>query len=105
MKKMILAAAALAIAGVTTVKANNVTQKQQPIAITSIQDTSKKTPVKLEELPAPVKTTLQTDPVKQWTPTAASLVKTGTAEYYEISVKKGTDERFIRLDKDGKIVQ
>ncbi|MES2279348.1 MAG: hypothetical protein V4592_25165 [Bacteroidota bacterium] len=105
MKKMILAAAALAIVGITKVKASSVIPNSQPIVATAQQDTVQKTPVKLEDLPAPVKATLQGDVLKVWTPTAATLVKSGTTEYYQINIKKEADEKFVKIDKDGKIVQ
>jgi hypothetical protein len=105
MKKMILAVAALGIAGFTMVKAGPSTQNERSITTIAVADTAQKTPVKLDELPPAVKTTLTTDPVKQWTPTEAFFVKSGTTEYYEITVKKDTQTQMIKLDKDGKIVQ
>lgn len=104
MKKVILAAAALAIVGVTKVKANNNNGNHQPVTVIAHQDSVQKTPVKLEDLPAPVKTTLQGDVLKVWTPTSAVLVKSGTVEYYQVNIKKDTDEKFVKIDKDGKIV-
>lgn len=102
MKKIILSAAVLAIAGLTTVKANNVIKN--PVAMTMQQDTAK-TAVKLEELPDAVKTTLKDDAFKEWVPSAASKVKTDNAEYYEITVKKGEETKFVKIGADGKIIQ
>ena len=101
MKKIILSAAFVAfIGGVSTVKASSIST---PVNIT--QTDSTKTPVKLEELPAPVTTTLKSDAVKEWTPTEAFLIKNETTEYYLINVQKGTEVRFIKLDKEGKPVK
>ena len=111
MKKVILAAVASAIIGITSVKAQTLpTPAATPApgittAPAAQQDSLQKSTVKVEELPASVKTTLQSDALKPWTPTTASLIKSKTAEWYQVNVKKGTDEKFIRIDKDGKIVQ
>ena len=103
MKKLILGAiAVLAFAGTTEVKANSLTQ---PVTST-VQDSVTKTPVKLEELPDAVKATLQSDQVKEWTPSAAFLVKTAKGEeYYQIDVAKGEEKAFLRIGKDGKVIQ
>ncbi|MDR3696213.1 hypothetical protein [Mucilaginibacter sp.] len=105
MKKMILAVAALGIAGFTMVKAGPSTQNTRSITTIAVTDTAQKTPIKLDELPPAVKTTLTTDPVKQWTPTTAFVVKSGSTVYFEITVKKDTQTQVIKLDKDGKMVQ
>jgi len=105
MKKVILAVAALGIVGFTMVKASPSTKNTRLTTTIAVADTAQKTPVKLEDLPPAVKTTLTTDPVKQWTPTTAFLVKSGNTEYYEINVKKDNQNQVIRIDKDGKVVQ
>ena len=106
MRKLILSAASiafLAFAG-TTVKASTLSQSLN-ITHTS-QDSLTKTAVKLEEIPDSVKATLKSDKVKDWIPSAAFLVKTKEgAEYYQIDLTKGEEKAFLRIDKDGKIVQ
>ena len=103
MKKIILSAAFLAIAGLTTVKANEV---KQPVQMVAYQDSTTKTPVELKDLPEAVQKTLQSDPVKAWTPTAAFLVTNADkTSYYLINVKKEAETGSIKIDKDGKIVQ
>jgi len=102
MKKIILSAAVLAIAGLTTVKANTISK--HPVAITIQADSVQKTPVKLEALPDPVKTTLKGDAFKDWIPAAAFDVKAGSAEYYEVDVTKGTETRAIKIGADGKLI-
>ena len=103
MKKIILSAAFLAFAGIATVSANEV---NQPAAIVAQQDSTTKTPVKLEELPDAVKATLQSDKYKEWVPTAAFLV-TGQdkSEHYQIDVKKGEETASLRVGKDGVVVE
>jgi hypothetical protein len=105
MKKIILSVAVLAVAGFTAVKANTVNSKAHTVTIVVQKDSTLKTPVNLADLPAPVKTTLQGDVLKAWTPTDAFLVKSGSAEYYQIDIKKEADTKFIRIDKDGKLIQ
>lgn len=101
MKKLILSAAFVAIAGLTTVNASEV--KINPIV--SVQDSVVKTPIKLEELPEAVLNTLKSDPYKSWTPTAAFSVKDGSKNYFQIDVKKEEETSSIKLDKDGKPVE
>ncbi|ALL06598.1 hypothetical protein AQ505_14495 [Pedobacter sp. PACM 27299] len=103
MKKIILSAAFLAFAGMTAVNASEV---KSPVAITVKQDSTTKTPVELKDLPEAVKTTLQSEPVKAWTPTAASLVTNADkTQYYEIEVKKDAETAAIKIGVDGKIIQ
>ena len=103
MKKIILSAAFLAFAGMTAVNASEV---KSPVAITVKQDSTTKTPVELKDLPEAVKTTLQSEPVKAWTPTSASLVTNADkTQYYEIEVKKDAETAAIKIGVDGKIIQ
>ena len=103
MKKFILSAA-LAVAGFTAVQASEV-KDFKPTAIVAVQDSTIKTPVKLEELPEPVTTALKSDAYKGWTATEAWSVKEGTKEYYLINVKKEAETGSVKIDKDGKPVQ
>lgn len=105
MKKFILSAAVIAVAGLATVKANNLSTNVHTVAIVSPADSVQKAPIKLEDLPDPVKTVLQSDLFKTWVPTTAYAVTAGTAQYYEVDVKKGTDTKALKFDKDGKIIQ
>jgi len=103
MKNFILTAAIVAIAGFSTVKAS---ESKAPVAIVVQQDSTQKVPVKLEELPTPVTTTLKADAYKEWTPTTAFLVTNpDKTQYYQIDVKKGTEVAFIKITKDGVVVQ
>ncbi|MBO9672478.1 MAG: hypothetical protein J7577_03470 [Sphingobacteriaceae bacterium] len=103
MKKIFLAAT-LAFAGFSAVQASEV-KDFKTTAIVAVQDSAVKTPVKLEELPAPVTTALKSDAYKGWTATEAWSVKEGTKEYYLINVKKEAETGSVKIDKDGKPVQ
>jgi len=107
MKNFILTATVLAFAGISTVKASEkVTENKSPIIISLQQDSTQKVPVKLEELPAPVTTTLKADAYKEWIPTTAFLVTNADkTQFYQIDVKKGTEVAFIKITKDGVVVQ
>ncbi|TKC06367.1 hypothetical protein [Pedobacter frigoris] len=103
MKKIILSAAFLAVAGLTTVKANDI---KNPIIVAVQQDSTTKAPVELKDLPEAVTKTLQSDPVKAWTPTAAFLVTNADkTSYYLINVKKEQETGSLKIDKDGKIIE
>jgi hypothetical protein len=104
MKKLILSAAFLAFAGFSAVQASEI-KDLKSAAIIAVQDSAVKTPVKLEELPAPVTTALKSDAYKGWTATEAWSVKEGTKEYYLINVKKEAETGSVKIDKDGKPVQ
>lgn len=103
MKKIILSAAILAVAGLTSVKASEI---KNPVVIAVQQDSTTKTPVELKDLPEAVTKTLQSDPVKAWTPTAAFLVTNADkTTYYQVDVKKEQETGSLKIDKDGKIIQ
>ncbi|WP_276088609.1 hypothetical protein [Pedobacter sp. JY14-1] len=103
MKKIILSAAILAVAGITSVKASDI---KTPVVITAQQDSTTKTPVELKDLPEAVQKTLQSDPVKAWTPTEAFLVTNADkTSYYLVNVKKEQETGSLKIDKDGKVIQ
>lgn len=103
MKKIILSAAILAVAGLTSVKASDI---KNPVVVAAYQDSTTKTPVELKDLPEPVQKTLQSDPVKAWTPTAAFLITNpDKTSYYQVDVKKEQETGSLKIDKDGKIIQ
>ncbi len=103
MKKIILSAAFLAVAGLASVKASEI---KEPVKAVVYQDSTTRTPVELKDLPEPVQKTLQSDTVKEWTPTAAFLVTNADkSTYYLINVKKGEETGSLKIDKDGKVVE
>ena len=105
MKKVILSAAFLAFVGLTQVKASEV-KSTNTYTVTVQQDSTTKTPVEIKDLPAAVQTTLQTEPIKQWTPVTAFLVTNADkTTYYQIDLKKEDKTATIKMDKDGKAVK
>lgn len=103
MKNLILSAAILAFAGISTVKANDI---KTPVTIVVQQDSTTKTPVKIEALPDAVKATLASDKYKDWAPvTAFLIVDAKKAEYYQVDVKKGEETTSLKIGKDGVVIQ
>ena len=103
MKKIILSAAFLAVAGLTSLKASEI---KNPINIAVYQDSTTKVPVELKDLPEPVKAVLKSEEAKELTPVAAFLVTNADkTQYYQIDVKKGEETGSIKIDKAGKVVQ
>ncbi|MGZ3872901.1 MAG: hypothetical protein ACXVJD_08280 [Mucilaginibacter sp.] len=105
MKKFILSAAVVIAAGLSAVKANTLVTSTPAVAIIHQADSLQKTPIQLNALPEPVKTVLQTEVFKTWVPTTAYDVKAGNTQYYEVDVKKDTETKALKFDKDGKIIQ
>jgi hypothetical protein len=103
MKKIILSAAFLAFAGLTTVKANEV---KSPV-ITLQQDSTTKTQVKVDELPDAVKTTLKSDTYKEYTPSTAYLVVgADKKEWYQVDMSnKEGQTGSLKVGKDGTVVE
>jgi hypothetical protein len=103
MRKIILSAAFLAFAGLTTVKANEV---KSPV-ISIQQDSTTKTPVKVDALPDAVKTTLKSDKYKDFTPTTAFLVTAANkTEWYQVDVaNKQGQAASLKIGKDGVVVE
>jgi hypothetical protein len=142
MRNFILSAAVLAIAGVSTVKANEIKSPIDSAAYTATldstantvrqdsaatmvrqdsasytvakdsaaysvkQDDGAKVPVKVEELPEPVKATLKADAYKEWTPTGAFLITNADkSTYYQVDVKKDDKVAFLKVGADGVVQQ
>jgi len=102
MKNLILGAAILAFAGISTVSASEI---KTPVTVTIQQDSTTKTPVKLDALPDAVKATLSSDKYKDWTPTAAFLiVDASKAEYYQVDAKKAEETASLKIGKDGVVI-
>ena len=103
MKNLILGAAILALAGVSTVKASEVTN---PVANIAQQDSTTKTPVKIEELPDAVKATLSGDQYKDWAPIGAfKITEANKPTYYQVDAKKGEETASIKIGEDGVVIQ
>jgi hypothetical protein len=117
MKKVVIAAFTLVTLGAVSANAQTTTPATQTAPATQTTPPAQsesttttpaedKTPVKVDELPEPVKATLASASLKDWTATEAFLVKgTEGKEYYAINVKKGEETGSIQLDKEGKPVK
>ena len=68
-------------------------------------DSTQKTPVTVQQLPESVKSTLNSNEFKGWVPSAAFMVKTDTAAYYEVAVTRGTEEKNVNIDERGAVVR
>lgn len=65
-----------------------------------------KVSVKPEDLPQPIKTTLETDVYAGWEITEAFIItKEDKTQFFEISLKNGSETAKINLDKDGRKVE
>lgn len=73
---------------------------------TEIIAQQEKAPIKLEELPDAVKTTLSSEQFTGWIPSEASVVtpKEGV-KYFEVSLKKGDETKVVNLSEEGKVVE
>ncbi len=102
MKKYILSAAIVALTTVAFAQDSIPSSTEAPAetTMTTTQDSSS-TPVKLEDLPEAVKTTLTSDTYKAWTPTEAFLVKENGNEYYQINVIKEEEKGSVKINADG----
>src|SRR5690606_10739580 len=65
-----------------------------------VQD--EKVEIKTDELPEAVRTTLSTEEYKDWTIEKAYHIK--THNHYEVKLKKGSESKSIKFDKDGNVV-
>lgn len=99
MKKVILSLVVLLLAGATFANASMIS----PTAAATQQQQEDKMKIKPEELPDAVKTTLQSADYKGWAISAAYHLK--SADQYEVELKKGTETKTVKLDKEGKIVE
>ena len=80
----------------------------QPIEKNKIEQLvqQEKTPVKLEELPDAVKTTLSGEPYTGWTPSEAFVIAPEEGvKYYEVILKKEEEVKVVNLGEDGKVIE
>ncbi len=63
------------------------------------------TPIKVEELPDPVKKAIA-EKFEGWTATKASYVTgDGEKEYYKVGLEKENEKKLVKFDKDGTIIE
>jgi len=100
-KKIMFAAAVVAVAGMTSVNAETVKVPTSASIVMNVQD---KTPVKAEDLPDAVKTTLAGDDYSGWdVKEAFSVSRAGGVSSYEISLQKGDENKVVNLNEAGQI--
>jgi len=80
-----------------TVTAPPATSVQQQVT----QPEDQKVKVELTALPDGIKKTLASDSFKDWTASSAWQIKSNTAEYYLIEMKKGEETTTLKLDSNG----
>lgn len=101
MKRLIISAIALTL--VSFVSAEASTSKISSFVEFVVQN---KVSVRPEDLPQPIKTTLASDVYAGWDITEAFIItKEDKTQYFEISLKKGSETTKINLDKDGRKVE
>ena len=101
MKKMIVSAFMLvALAATHTMRAQDV--KTAPPASVSSAAQDNKTKIDPASLPGAVKTTLQGDAYKDWTPSNAWAVNTTPASYV-VELKKDDKTTTLNISEDGKV--
>lgn len=80
----------------------------QPAEIVSMEliAQQEKTPIKLEELPEAVKTTLSGEQFTGWAPSEAFVVTPEEGvKYFEVTLKKGEEVKVVSLSEDGKVIE
>lgn len=98
MKRIFLSAMVLGLVTVTTVNAKPLTN-----ATVIVADNQDETPVKQEDLPEPVKTSLASDDYKDWEFVSAVSFKKEEATFYKITLKKGEESKTVTMDAEGKV--
>lgn len=96
-----MSAVALTLISFASVQATP--NKETKTALTVTQD---KVSVKPDDLPAAVKATINSEAFAGWKVVEAFLVTAeNKTQYYDLSVKKGTENARVKLDKNGKNVE
>lgn len=102
-KKIMLAAAVLAFAGMTSVNAETIKIKESASIVLNVQD---RTPIEASALPDAVKTALAGDAYSGWTVKEAYSVQTADAvPYYSITLQNGDQTQTIDLNEAGQAVE
>jgi hypothetical protein len=101
MKKLIISAVALTLTTVASADAANWATTHR-IEVVGLQE---KVAVKPEQLPKAIQDVIQGDDFKGWEVVSAFLITAqDKTQYYELNVKRGTENARVKLDKDGKNV-
>src|SRR5690606_3691596 len=102
MKKIMLSAAVLAFAGMTTVNAETI---KTPVASAIVMNLQDKTPIDAQDLPDAVKTALAGDDYSEWTVKEAYSIQAGGVSTYAISLQKGDESRVVNLNEAGEAAE
>ena len=100
MKKQIILAAMLMGAVVFASNAIPAVTLDKGLSVTNVVD--EKVKIKKSDLPEAVQTTLKGDEYKGWDVSEAYVYK--ETETYEVEVKKGTESKVLKFNKDGKSI-
>lgn len=100
MKRLIIGTIAMALVSVSGLNAKIKPAQAVDLTVSKFD----KTPVKPEDLPAPIKTVLASDAYKGWEVTTAFHVTEDGGEHYEVNLTKGPDRQTVKFDKDGKVL-
>ncbi|MBX2969870.1 MAG: hypothetical protein KF803_10910 [Cyclobacteriaceae bacterium] len=106
MKKLFFSMLGLLLLSAVTVFAQATVKqeaKEELVAIEqskSMQD--EKVEIKADELPQPVRSVLSSEAYKDWSIEKAYHHKTNN--HYEVKLKKGTESKSVKFDKDGNVV-
>lgn len=107
MKRLFIAAIALTASTLSYAQSTTQPAKTTPVAVESGKaapatvNQDECTPVKIEELPAPVRKELGTTQYKNWTPTVAYWVKDGKSSFYEITLANGDESKKVKYNAEG----
>ena len=100
MKKIIIAAIAFSTVGYASAQATETKTSAEVATTVSADDQEKRTPVKLEDLPAAVNKTLAGDSYAGWKPSSAVWID-GKVPHYEIQLMRGEEKNTVKLSKEG----
>ncbi len=100
MKKLIIAAIAFSSVSYASAQATETKTTAEAQTTVAADEQDKRTPVKLEELPAAVKKTLSSDSYAGWTASSAVWVD-GKMPHYEITLMRGEEKNTVKLSKEG----
>jgi hypothetical protein len=102
MRKEIYLALGLSVAGAINAHYSSAPAEKQKVV--KVAQNTERVQIKPEEMPASVKKALTDEKYKAWEVQSVYRVKT-TIEYYEITLKKETDSKTIKLDTNGKSIE
>jgi len=103
LKKIMLSAAVLAFAGMSSV---NAATNSVPVSSSIVFNIQDKTPVKAGDLPDAVKTTLSGEQYAGWTiKEAFSVQPADETPYFEVTLEKDDETQVVNLSEAGEVVE